>query len=162
MLFYFPIPATLLLGIRLSVTAIGGWMLYSSGFLSGKMNKIGALGLEALGVGYSFGSNEGMLVGRCLLTIYCADGFFREQSFLNALWLGLNGPFAGVSLALCVIPYLDTFDHKLGFSIGCLLFYLSFPFILVQEELNHLFNKMAVGEGAIIITESSYPGAPPF
>lgn len=159
-LFYLPIPSEILLVLRLSVTVIGASVLYYLGFLKGTYNKIGAVGLEALGIGYSFGSNEGMFIGGFLLTIYCAEAYFREQSFINALWLGLNGPFAGASLALCILPFVTTMENQFNVVMYCLIAGLFYPFVLIEHELRSRANRKAVEDGAILIAEPTYPGAP--
>lgn len=121
--------------------SVGMWvLLWRSGLLANRIDRIGALGLELLGLGYLFAGstqNWSFFVGGVLLTVYCGHWAVREPNFINYLWTALNGPFAAGALAVEVVRLTTHWDQgdAVNFCIAAIFLGVALPMALIQDAL---------------------------
>ena len=134
---FIPMPHNAAVISRLFVSGVMFTTLWRLRLLDGWMNKIGASGLECLGMGYLFGSHWMFAVGGFLLTIFCANGYMKNPSLLDGLWTALNGPFAMASVTVIVFRHSpDLLPGDKAWLVVTLIgmFGGFLPFALIAQE----------------------------
>lgn len=134
---FLPLPTIPAYAARFLVSVGMFRMLWKFDLLKGGIDKIGAVGLECLGIGYFFGSHWWFLAGGIFLTIYCAYWQYREPGALNALWTALNGPFAMASGVALILHYDTsmTLSNKIQLAFSAIVFLGGVaPFMMIANE----------------------------
>lgn len=133
---FFPLPLSSTTLVRVGVSVAMFVALWRMKLLEGRIAKVGAAGLEALGLGYLFGSYWFFMVGGIFLTIYCGYFLAKEPSLLNGTWTALNGAFgaaAAVVLLLNATPSLSVGAHAFLAASIVLVGGIAVPFLVVHQ-----------------------------
>ena len=121
--FFMPIADEIKLAIRVVVSCTVLVTLWRLGLLNGTLNKVAAIGLDALCYGQLVNSDAAFFFGALALSAFSYVAVRRGGGWIDKLWLSLNVPFALAALTSWIVPLtqslglLPTIELFLGIGL---------------------------------------------